>query len=135
MSIFKLFQQNRPPLEVGEVRDDRIGCYLFGVEMPDGSEPSYHSVATTREELINDCMEFFTALANRKRELAETSPNGARHSRDLKVILNAISNLPMFIDMYLKQGLSEPFFEFPGMRIFLRKGERPRQKVQGKFIE
>jgi hypothetical protein len=135
VSIFNLFKQNRSPLRVGEVRDDRIGCYLFGVEMPDGSEPSYHSVATTRDELINDCMEFFTTLANRKRELAKTSPNGARHGRDLKVILNAINNLPMFIDIYLKQGLAEPFFEFPGMRIFLRTGERSREKVHGKYLE
>ena len=135
MSIFDLFKKNHPQLKVGEVRNDRIGCYLFGVEIPDGSAPSYHSVATTRDELINDCTEFFTTFANRKRELAESSPNGARHGRDLKVILNTIDNLPMFIDMYLKQGSAEPFFEFPGMRIFLRTGERPREKVQGKYIE
>lgn len=135
MSIFDLYKKNLPQLKVGETRGAHIGCYLFGVEMPDGSEPTYHSVATTRDELIKDCMEFFTTFAARKRELAENSPNAARHSRDLKVLVNAINNLPMFIDMHLKQGRNEPFFEFPGILIFLSTGERPREKVQGKYIE
>lgn len=130
-----IFSKNPSQLQVGEAREDRIGCYLFGIEMPDGSNPSYHSLAITRKELIEDCLDFFNNLASRKRELIGGSPTGARHAHDLKVIENAIENLPMFIDMQLKQGGDRPFFEFPGMRIFLRSGERPRQKMQGKYIE
>lgn len=135
MSIFNIFKKNRQPLNVGETSGDRIGCFLFGVEMPDGSNQSYHSVATNRDELVEDCMEFFTSLANLKKELVASSPNGSRHAHDLKVIENAIDNLPMFIDMHLKQGDGRPFFEFPGMRIFLRTGERSRQKLRGQYIE
>lgn len=136
MSIFNTFKQPRTPMQVGEASGDRIGCYLFGIEMPDGSNPDYHSLAINRQELLEDCLDFFTKLANRKKELIDQgTPTAPRHTRDLKVILNAINNLPMFVDMHLKQGGDRPFFEFPGMRIFLKTGERPRQKIQGKYIE
>lgn len=135
VSIFSIFKKNRRPLDVGETSGDRIGCYLFGVEMPDGSDRSYHSVAASRDELVQDCMEFFSNLAALKREMVQKSPVGSRHAQDLKVIENAIDNLPVFIDMYLKQGGDRPFFTFPGMRIFLELGERPRQKMRGQYIE
>lgn len=136
MSLFNFFKKPAAPLMVGETRSDKIGCYLLGVESPDGSNPSYHSLAINREELLEDCLDFFSKMASRKKELVEqgtlTSP---LHAQDLKVILNAIENMPMFIDMHLKQDVERPFFNFPGIRIFLRTGERPRQMLKGKYIE
>jgi hypothetical protein len=48
-----------------------------------------------------------------------------------------MNNLPMFIDMHLKknQNNGEPFLQVAGMDIFLRTGERQRQKIQEKYIE
>lgn len=136
MRIFDFFKKPTTPLRVGETRGDRIGCYLFGIESPDGSNPSYHSLAINRKELHEDCLEFFSELADRKRELIEQgTPTALRHAQDLKVILNAIDNMSMFIDMHLKQEVERPFFDFPGIRIFLRTGERPRQMHRGKYIE
>lgn len=136
MSFFDFFNKPKAPLKVGETRGDRIGCYLFGIESPDGSNPSYHSLSTNRQELLEDCLELFSKLATQKRELIDQgTPTAPRHAKDLKVILNAINNMPMFIDMYLKQEVEEPFFEFPGMRIFLRTGERPRQMHNGRYLE
>ena len=115
MGIFNLFNKKNTPLQVGETSGDRIGCYLFGIEMPDGSDPSYHSKALVEQG----------------------TPTAPRHAQDLKVINNAINNLPMFIDMHLKQNQNngEPFLKVAGITIFLRTGERQRQKIQGKYIE
>lgn len=136
MSIFNLFKKQAPQLKVGETHGDKIGCYFFGIETPDGSDRSYHSLAINRQELLDDCLEFFSKLADQKRALIEKgTPTAPRHAHDLKIILNAIDNLPMFIDMHLKQEVERPFFEFPGMIIFLRTGERTRQKHKGKYIE
>ena len=138
MGIFNLFNKKNTPLQVGETRGDRIGCYLFGIEMPDGSDPSYHSLAVNREELLENCMEFFNQLADKNKALVEQgTPTAPRHAQDLKVINNAINNLPMFIDMHLKQNQNngEPFLKVAGITIFLRTGERQRQKIQGKYIE
>lgn len=133
-----MFNEKKTPLKIGETSDDRIGCYLFGVEMPDVSDPSYHSLAVNRQELLEDCMKFFSQLSNRKKELVEKgTPTSPRHAQDLKVINNAIDNLPMFIDMYLKQDKDSgvPFLQVAGMNIFLRTGERMRQKIRGEYIE
>lgn len=138
MGFFSMFNKEKKSLQVGEASGDRIGCYLFGIETPDGSPPSYHSLAISRQELLEDCMEFFNQLANKKKELVEQgTPTAPRHAQDLKVITNAINNLPMFIDMYLKQNQKngEPFLQVAGMTIFLRTGERQRQKINGKYIE
>ena len=138
MGLFSIFNRKKEPLQVGETSGDRIGCYLFGIEMPEGSAPSYHSLAVNRQELLEDCMEFFNQLAYKKKELVDQgTPTAPRHAQDLKVIMNAINNLPMFIDMHLKQNKNngEPFLQVAGMSIFLRTGERPRQKVQGNYIE
>ena len=125
-----------PLLQVGEVSGDRIGCYLFGIEAANGSDPSYHSLATDRQRLLEDCKEFFANLANRKKALvAQGSITSSRHAHDLKIILNVIDHLPMFIDMHLKQGGDRPFLEVAGMCIFLRTGECPRQKHRGKYVE
>jgi len=133
-----MFNEKKMPLKIGETSGDRIGCYLFGIEMPDASDPSYHSLAVNRKELLEDCMSFFIQLANRKKALVEEgTPTAPRHAQDLKVINNAIDNLPMFIDMYLKQDKDNgiPFLQVAGMNIFLRTGERQRQKIQGEYIE
>jgi hypothetical protein len=136
MSIFNIFKRRTTPLEIGETSGDRIGCYLFGIDTPDGSNTSHHSLAISRPELLKDCQEFFGALATRKKELVDQgSPTASLHAQDLRIILNTINNLPMFIDRHLKQGGGRPFLELPGMCIFLRTGERPRQKVRGKYIE
>ncbi|WP_213757831.1 hypothetical protein [Delftia sp. WY8] len=138
MGLFSMFNRQKAPLQVGETSGDRIGCYLFGIEMPDGSDPSYHSLAVNRQELLEDCMEFFNQLANKKKALVEQgTPTAPRHAQDLKVIINAINNLPMFIDMHLKQNKNngEPFLRVAGMTIFLRTGERQRQKIHGKYVE
>lgn len=135
MSLFNIFKK-QPPLQIGEVRGDRIGCYLLTIEPSDGIAPSHHSLATSRTELIADCIVFFTSLGNIKKELiSRGGPTSFRHAQELKVIENAINNLPLFVDMHLKQNSPEPFFEFPGIRIFLRTGERARQKIHNKFIE
>jgi hypothetical protein len=135
MGIFSFFKKHQIPLQVGETKDDRIGCYLFGTESP-GEKPFYHSVATNREELLEDCLEFFTLYANQKKELiAQGTPTAPRHAHDLAIIENAINKMPMFIEMHLKYSNGSPFFEFPGIKIFLKTGERRRQKLRGKYTE
>lgn len=124
-----------PYLSIGEVDGDRIGCYLFGIEATPVSPISYHSLATSPEELISDCTEFFEQLAAGKERLASTSVHAARHRHDLKVIRDTIKNLPGFIAMYLTSGMNDPFLKLDGMVIFLRTGMRERQKLNGKYIE
>jgi hypothetical protein len=48
-------------LKPGETNGINIGCYFFGFEF-DGGEPSIQSVATTRDELKKDIMNFFMRL-------------------------------------------------------------------------
>lgn len=135
MNFFNIFK-NRTPLQVGETRDDLIGCYMLIVEAPDGSSKSHHSLATSRVELLEDCVVLFTSLATMKKELINrNTPTSTSHAHDLRVIENALNNLSLFVDMHLKGNKDEPFFEFPGMRIFLGIGERTRDKVNGQFTE
>lgn len=135
MSFFDFFRPKKRQLEIGETDGDYIGCYLFGIEGDDSSPPSYHSLATTRDTLVSDCREFFEGFAEQKAELVNSSPLGARHQQDLKVIINTIKNIESFIDMHFKTKNSEPFLVVAGLKIFLRVGARKRQKVNGKYIE
>ena len=135
MSIFDFIKQEKNQLEVGETDGDYIGCYLFGFESDDESPPSYHSLATDRNTLILDCREFFESLAEQKEKLVNSSPLGARHEQDLRVITNALNNLDMFINMHIKTNNTEPFLNVAGLKIFLRVGKRERQKINGKYIE
>lgn len=127
-------ERSTPYLRVGETDGKYIGCYLFGIEGP-SSNPSYHSVATTKEELIDDCRTFFTELTQKKRELVKSSLHGARHEQDLKIIINFLNNLEMFVSMHLKSGIEEPLLKFSWAQIFLRTGVRERQMLRGKYIE
>lgn len=122
-------------LDIGEVSGDYIGCFLFGIEGDENNPPSYHSVAKTREELVADSREFLRELAQRKRDLVESSPVAARHEQDLRVIVNADENLEVFINRYLDSKDDSPFLRVAGIGIFLRKGVRVRQKLNGKYIE
>lgn len=121
-------------LEIGEVDGDYIGCYLMGVENSEG-QPSYHSLATSKQELLEDFRKLLTPMVEWKEQLVDHSPAGIRHERDLNVIKNALTNLESFVDMYLTMGSNEPFLAMPGLHIFLRVGARKRAKVQGKYIE
>lgn len=122
-------------LDVGEVEGDYIGCYLFGIEGDESNPPSYHSVATSREELVSDSRVFLRELAQRKRDLVESSLVAARHEQDLRVIVNADNNLEAFVNRYLDSNDSSPFLRVAGINIFLRKGVRVREKINGKYIE
>jgi hypothetical protein len=124
-----------PYLSVGEVDDDRIGCYLFGIEATPMSPISYHSVATSPAELIADCTSFFEEFADAKERLMSTSPNSARHKQDLKVIRNAIDNLPSFVALHLASNMTTPFLKVANIEIFLRTGMRQREKINGSYIE
>lgn len=135
MSIFDFFKQKEKQLEVGETDGDYIGCYLFGIEGDDESPASYHSLATDLNTLTLDCREFFEGLAENKEKLVNSSPLGARHQQDLKVIINAINNLDMFINMHFKTNNTDPFLTVAGLNIFLRVGTRKREKINGKYIE
>jgi len=122
-------------LSVGEVNGDAIGCYLFGIEATPVSDITYHSVASSHEELLSDCKTFFENLAIKKEHIAATSVHKARHLQELKVIRNTIDNLPSFIAQHLASGMSEPFLKLGGIEIFLRTGMRRRDRFAGSYIE
>lgn len=123
-------------LAVGETDGEYIGCYLFGIEEGPMGPESCHSLATTRDELLSDCGEFFSRFADAKEKLVSDTPSGARHRQDVKVIRNAINNLAMFVDMYLQQRRpGEPFLEVAGIRLFLTTGVRKREKIHGQYTE
>lgn len=127
--------KKRAQLEPGEVSEDSIGCYLLGIEQADGSAPSYHSTATTKERLLQDAHELLEALITKKQELVDQrTPTSMRHAQDLKVLSNALKNLPSFVDLHLQQGGQEPFISFGGANVFLRKGAIPRDAYKGKLV-
>lgn len=126
------FNQN---LAVGDVDGDAIGCFLFGVEATPITPISYHSLAASPAQLLEDCTDFFAKLLHGKRQLVESSVSSGRHRQDLRVIEGVVENLPSYIAMYLTSDRSTPFLEFGGLTIFLRTGVRERQKVQGRYIE
>ncbi|CAM2161488.1 hypothetical protein PSAC2689_100080 [Paraburkholderia sacchari] len=124
------------PLAVGQTDGEHIGCYLFGIEEGPMGPKSYHSLATTREELLADCREFFASFAELKEKLVSDSPSGARHRQDVKVIRNTIDNLDMFVDEYMQQRRpGEPFLAVAGVNLFLTTGVRKRGKIEGQYIE
>jgi hypothetical protein len=135
MNFFDFFKKEPKELSAGEVFKDYIGCYFLWIQLPNGEEPSYHSAATSMDELISDCTEFFNTLIKMKSTLGVGTPTAAMHARDIKVLTNAINNLPMFVEMHLKQASNKPFLEFPHMQIYIKNGVRLRQKMRGKYIE
>lgn len=122
-------------LDVGEVSGDYIGCYLFGIEGDEDNPPSYNSVATNYKDLVKDSRVFLNELAQMKRDLVESSIMSERHEQDLRVIMNAENNLESFMNLYLESNDTSPFLRVAGIEIFLRKGVRVREKINGKYIE
>jgi len=126
---------SKPYLSVGEVDGDRIGCYLFGIEATPVSPISYHSVATSHAELICDCTSFFKELLEGKERLVRTSMYAVRHKQEQEVIQYTLTNLPSLIAMHLASSMDSPLLSLGGIFIFLRTGERQREKLNGSYIE
>ncbi|QEA39338.1 hypothetical protein FGL86_09785 [Pistricoccus aurantiacus] len=122
-------------LDIGEIGGDHIGCYLFGIEGDENNPPSYHSLATSREELVSDIRELLSDMAQHKRDLVESSPVAARHEKDLKIIMDAYKNVEDLIKNHVLTNDESPFLRVSGVNLFLRKGVRMRQKSNGKYVE
>lgn len=141
-----------PHLRPGEARGDLIGCYLLYVGPAPGEEPSYHSLASTKPDLIRDCWELFGRLRSMKMETLAAPfqpPPGLppelaqfaepefrrRHSADLAQVNGLLANLEYRVDQHLATDGNAPFFALPGLVVFLNLGARARQKVRGEYIE
>lgn len=152
MGLFDLFKRKPPTnLAPGETSGDYIGCYLFGIDGEGGDEPSYHSLAVTREELADDCREFFQqllamrveqmqraqSLPGMPPELAGLMPIRIReqYEREAEIIKDIIENIEAYIRLHLQQDTSKHFWRICGMTLFMRTGVRQRQKLRGKYIE
>lgn len=160
MNIFNFFKQKQqqPPIHLkpGETQGDYIGCYLLEIEGDEGEQPSYQSLAITREELARDCREFCKRCIEihieqmqRIRPLPENppeamtleimkllaSPNKAQHEREIDLLQRSIKNIDVYIDQHFQGNPSEPFLKVSGMTLFLSTGTRLRQKRRGKYIE
>ena len=152
MGLIDLFKRKPPTnLAPGETSGDYIGCYLFGIEGEGGNEPSYHSLAVTREELAQDCRQFFQqllamrveqmqraqSLPGMPPELAGLMPLHIReqYERDIKVSKDIIENIETYIRLHLQQDTSKHFWRICDMTLFLRIGAGQRQKHGGKYIE
>lgn len=147
-----------PDLKVGEARGDNIGCYLLWFVQKGGPERSYHSVATSLDGLKEDYVSFFSAVVEQKKEMLDRLPdrrpatetcrpdggglsiptsdlirNG--HEADLRKAENCLNNL-FFIDRYLDKDVGKnPFMKIGEMEIWIGTGVRPRQKLDGSYIE
>lgn len=151
MSIFNILKKTEKPILPGEVRGEYIGCYFFGIAGHRQDDDSYHSLATTRGELISDCKSFLARLLEIKKEkldnpkkipslpdhLANLMPAEIRerHHRDLAVISDILQNIDRYIDMHLASDTTKPFWTVSGMELFLRIGGRKRQMINGKYLE
>lgn len=147
-----------PDIMVGETNGDKIGCYLLWFVKKGETERSYHSVATSLDRLKEDYVHFFEQIVEQKKEILRqlpdrrpasetrrTSDGGLKiptsdlirnqHEHDLKVAENCLKNT-FFIEKYLdSEAGKKPFIEIGGMEIWMGTGVRPRQKMNGEYVE
>lgn len=140
-------------LAIGEVRGERIGCYLLWITDEDDSPASYHSLATSKSELIDDCQRLFTEMRRLK---IEQITNGPQHppgmpdelykmtatdfQRRWERELSELTQLSLRIDQAVSAHLdaeppSAPLYTNGFLSVHIGTGERVRQKVRGEYIE
>jgi hypothetical protein len=151
-------RETAPDIMVGETNGDKIGCYLLWFVKKGETERSYHSVATSLDRLKEDYVHFFEQIVEQKKEILRqlpdrrpasetrrTSDGGLKiptsdlirnqHEHDLKVAENCLKNT-FFIEKYLdSEAGKKPFIEIGGMEIWIGTGVRPRQKMNGEYVE
>lgn len=147
-------------LTVGETKSEYIGCYLLWFVKKGDTERSYHSVATSLDELKEDYIAFFEQIVEQKKEILHrlrgcrpasetrrTTDGGLEiptsdlirngHEHDLKVAENCLRNTS-FVETYLEiesEAGRKPFIEIGGVEIWIGTGVRPRQKIDGEWVE
>jgi hypothetical protein len=140
------------PLQPGEIDGEYVGCFLLYVPDPDGGAPSYHSLATSRAELLSDCWNTFGQLRSMKMATlaAEMTPLEGlppelathaeaemrqRHAADLAKIDGFLARLHDRVDIHLATDCQHSFFSLPGLNIYLCLGARRRQKVGERYVD
>lgn len=112
--------------DVGQTRGDYIGCYLLGTETPGQHDASYHSLATTREQLHADARQFLEDFLQEHPALP--APERAQ-------VQSLLDHLPERLDAHLAGDTRQPLAVQGGSHLFLRTGMRARKKEQGRYLE
>lgn len=143
------------PGEVNPAIPERIGCYLLRLEGEGNGESSYHSLATTKSKLLEDCRRFLTEMYELwtkrltdgphlppgseeiPRELLQVGLQGykRRVQDDLDVIASVLGRIEVMVESHLASPLTQPLFEIGEFRMFLGYGERARNRLRGEYVE
>lgn len=123
---FDFFKKLSQDPAVGSTRGDYIGCYLLGTETPGTKDTSYHSLATTREALLDDAR---TYLQDFLRDHPQMEASDRNHLQAL------LDDLPARLQAHLSGDTRRPLAEQGGTHLFLRTGLRARKKEQGRYLE
>lgn len=113
---------------VGQTRRGYIGCYLFGVVTTGEEDATYHSLATSRDQLLQDCRSYLQGFVD------EAAGNPASQE-EVRAVQALLDQLETRIDAHLQTDMQAPLLVLGPQELFLRTGLRSRRQEKGRYVE